>query len=189
MKKSKIIQTVSILLISVVFNSLGSASANQKVIKQSVETFPIMAAFGVYSLQYVYDWTENDSLILGLAYVNSTVSNQKNEVIGQFFAPTIPIGYRRYLLGNFHVEYQLWPAYNCYFDKTEDKFYNGFDLYSELRAGYRLDLKFGNTPFFLNLQYVYGIGLIPGNKPESFIKVAEESPPFHVPSISVGIKF
>lgn len=155
----------------------------------SIESFPIMAAFKIYSVQGIYELTETDHLIFGLAYVNSKVNDLDGIEVGQFFAPTIPVGYRRYIVGNFHIEYQLWPAYNFFLDTQENKFYNGFDLYSELRAGYRFDLKLGKTPMFLNLQYVFGIGLYPGNKSERFLEVAKESPPFHFPSLSVGVHF
>jgi hypothetical protein len=124
-----------------------------------------------------------------MAYVNVEVSDQADAVIGQLNAPTVPIGLRRYVWRNAHLEYQLWPAYNFYYDRVGERYYNGFDLYNEIRGGYRLDFTLRGRPLFTNLQYVYGFGLYPGNKPDNFTLAVEDAPPFHVPSISIGLKF
>lgn len=157
--------------------------------RHHVETYPIMALVRVYSVQYAYRVTERNELIVGLAYVNVDVHDRDGTAIGQLNAPTLPVGFRRYLWRNAHIEYQLWPAYNNYLDRVSDRRYPGFDLYNEVRAGYRLDFVLGGAALFSNLQYVYGFGLYPGNKPDSFHRAVEDAPPFHVPSISIGLKF
>jgi hypothetical protein len=45
----------------------------------------------------------------------------------------------------------------------------GVYLYNEFRAGYRFDFNLGRIPLFSSVQYVYGFGLYPGNKPRRFI--------------------
>jgi hypothetical protein len=35
----------------------------------------------------------------------------------------------------------------------------------------------------------YGFGLYPGNKPDNFREAAEDQPVFHVPSLSIGLRF
>jgi len=62
-------------------------------------------------------------------------------------------------------------------------------LYNEFRAGYRFDFDLGRIPLFSSVQYVYGFGLYPGNKPQNFIQAVEDAPPFHVPSVSIGLRF
>ena len=147
-----------------------------------------MALFEVYSLQYSYRITPRLSLVTGLAYVNVYVHDQQGNTIGKMNSPTLPVGMRVYIWRNFHIEYQLWPAYNFYYDRVGERYYNSFDLYNELRAGYRFDFTIANMPLFSNLQYVLGFGLYPGNKPENFTKAVENAPLFHVPSISIGIR-
>ncbi len=148
-----------------------------------------MALFEVYSLQYSYRITSHLSLITGLAYVNVDVDDPQGKTIGKMHSPTIPMGLRAYFYRNAHVEYQLWPAYNFYYDRISSRYYNGFDLYNELRAGYRVDFTIANVPLFTNLQYVFGFGLYPGNKPENFTEATEDAPIFHAPSISIGKRF
>lgn len=157
--------------------------------RHHVEAFPIMAFFDVYSVQYAYRIRPHFEPIFGLAYVNVKVKDRSDAVIGRMHAPTLPVGLRWYVWGNAHLEYQLWPAYNAYRDHVEDRYYKGFDLYNEFRVGYRLDFQLGRRSLFSSLQYVYGFGLYPGNKPERFIQAVEDAPPFHVPSLSIGLRF
>ncbi len=157
--------------------------------RHHVEMFPIMAAFDVYSVQYAYRIHPRLEAIAGVAYVNVKVHDRYDTFIGRMHAPTLPFGLRCHVWRNAHLEYQLWPAYNAYHDSVEDRYYNGFDLYNELRVGYRFDFNLGRIPLFSSVQYVYGFGLYPGNKPRSFIQAVEDAPPFHVPSLSMGLRF
>jgi hypothetical protein len=157
--------------------------------RHAIEIFPLVALAKIYSVQYTYSLTPRDQLIAGFAYLNIIIEDNDGNAIGQFHSPTIPIGYRRYLWRNLHAEYQLWPAYNRYFEKNEEKFYDGFDLYNEFRAGFSFHFKAGSLPLSITPQYVFGFGLWPGNKPESFTEANRENPVFHAPTLSVGIKF
>jgi hypothetical protein len=80
-------------------------------------------------------------------------------------------------------------VYNNYYDRIGDRHYAGFDLYNEVRARYRVDFCLGGAPLFTNLQWVYGFGIYPGNKPDNFRQAADDAPPFHVPSVSIGVRF
>jgi hypothetical protein len=71
--------------------------------------------------------------------VNVEVRDRDDQVIGRMHAPTLPVGLRWYVWGKAHVEYQLWPAYNAYHDQVGERYHRGFDLYNELRVGYRVD--------------------------------------------------
>jgi hypothetical protein len=157
--------------------------------RHHLEVFPIVALFDIYSAQYGYRVSPRNELIVGLTYVNIQVTDRDDRVIGRFHAPTLPLGFRRYLWRNAHVEYQIWPAYNFYYDKVGERYHNGFDLYNEARAGYRIDFSLGAVPLFANAQYVYGFGLYPGNKPDNFTEAAKDQPVFHVPSLSIGLRF
>lgn len=185
-----ILSSIAVLLLfSEVQGQQRENQSQEKDYYHSIEIFPIVALFKIYSVQYTYAFTPKDHFIIGAAYVNITVEDRHGNEIGRFHAPTIPIGYRRFIWKNLHVEYQLWPGYNMYYEKNEKKYYNGFDLYNEFRAGYKFDVRIGTLPFFVNLQYVFGFGLYPGNKPDSYIERSKEIPIFHAPTIAIGVRF
>ncbi len=49
----------------------------------------------------------------------------------------IIVGYRRYTWRKPHVDYQLVPQWDHFYEKNEDKRYPlGFDLWNEFRLGY-----------------------------------------------------
>jgi hypothetical protein len=76
--------------------------------RHHVETYPIMAFVRVYSAQYAYRLSGRNELIVGLAYVNVDIHDRDGVAVGQLNAPTLPVGFRRYLWRNAHVEYQLY---------------------------------------------------------------------------------
>lgn len=150
-----------------------------------IEIFPQVIPFRIYSAQYVYG-ASNNNFILGFTYLNNFYP-QKKGAIGQFFAPTVPIGYRRYLWRNLNIEGQLWPAYNFYKDLSQNKFYNGFDLAGSMRFGYRFDFKVMRLPVYTNVQIEYLFGIYKGNKPDNFDDIQVDLPIF--PAISLGYKW
>lgn len=161
---------------------------NQSKYKNYIEVFPIVAAFKIYSIQYSYAITKRDNIIIGFTFLNNDFPNRINS-IGQFNAPTLPIGYRRHFWRNFHIEIQLWPSYDFYFDKLQSKYYNSFDLTGIIRSGYRFDFKLSRLPLFVNIQFEYLFGLYEGRKPDSFRKTASEQPPYIMPSLSLGFRY
>jgi hypothetical protein len=56
--------------------------------RRHVETFPIMALFDVYSVQYAYRAHPRFEAIVGVAYVNVKVRDRSDTVIGRMHAPT-----------------------------------------------------------------------------------------------------
>jgi len=170
-----------------IFLMLDSFGQEKEVsYKFGIEIFPQVAFFRIYSAQVVYEMTKNDHLIIGFTYLNNYYPNKKN-AIGQFFAPTIPIGYRRYLWKNFNIEGQLWPAYNFYMDLTQNKLYKGFDLAASVRFGYRFDFIIKQLPFYTNIQIEYLLGIYEGNKPINFGNVDTGVTIF--PALSLGYKW
>lgn len=151
--------------------------------RHSIEFSPISTIAKIYALQYAYSVSRNDDLIAGLAYGNV------HYPYGTSNAPTVIVGYRRYVWANLHVEYQLWPAYNMFYSTTEQKQYNGLELWNELRAGYRFDYSLFGVPSFVSLQGICGFGLWPGNKPEAFLQNTKSEPLFIYPNIMLGTRF
>jgi hypothetical protein len=68
---------------------------------------------------------------------------------------------------------------------TERRYYRGFDLWNEFRAGYTVN--FGHSPFYMNIQYLVGFGLVRGNKPADFNEGG--NPVFRAPLLFVGYRF
>lgn len=151
--------------------------------KHAIDFCPLSPLFNIYAVQYFNSITEKDKLLLGLAYMNIRYED------GTSHAPSILMGYKRYLWKGWHVEYQLWPAFNAYWEKNEEKYYKGFELWNEFRSGYTIDLTIGDQPLYINPQVLFGFGLVQGNKPESFKKTAKEEPLFIAPLIFLGVKF
>lgn len=151
--------------------------------KHSIDISPISPFVKIYAIQYSYLFLKKNQIMLGFAYVNVKY------VEGRSHAPTLIVGYRRFIWKDLHLEYQLWPAYNNYYEINEKKYYSGFELWNEFRVGYQIDFKIGNMPFFVNPQILGGFGLFPGNKPDSFIKNMKAEPVFIYPNIFVGLSF
>jgi hypothetical protein len=172
------------LSLFLVLDSFGQGKESYH--KYGIEIFPEVIPFGIYSAQFVYNISENDNFIIGFTYLNNYYPNKK-EAIGRFFAPTIPIGYRRYLWKNLNIEGQLWPSYDFYKDLTQDKFFKGFDLVGSVRLGYKFDIKIKQFPFCINVQIEYLSGIYKGNKPENFDEVERGWPIF--PAFSLGYKW
>ena len=144
-------------------------------LRHSLDFSPLSPLFRIYALQYNYYLTPGDELILGGAYTNLQWD------FGETNAATLILGYRRYLWKNLHIEYQLWPDYDWFYEKKEGKIYPGFDLWNEFRLGYRVDFTAMNQPLYLNFQWPFGFGLFDANKPESFKQHEEENPYFYFP--------
>jgi len=67
--------------------------------KYGIEIFPQVIPFKIYSAQLAYGLSDYDYFIIGFTYLNNYYPN-KEDAAGRFHAPTIPIGYRRYLWKN-----------------------------------------------------------------------------------------
>lgn len=151
--------------------------------RHSLEVSPISPVFRIYAIQYGYMVTPKDELLVVPAYSNI------NYEFGFLRAPTLALGYRRYLWKNLHLEYQLWPSYSYFYDYDEKKWYEGFDLWNEFRAGYSFDFELGGVPLYVVPQVLFGFGLYPGNKPESFLEAARKEGIFIAPVAFLGFRF
>jgi hypothetical protein len=161
------------------------ASSGQRVERSAVEFSPVSPFIRIYAAQYARRLTDRDELILGGAYANIKYDD------GQSHAPTAIIGYRRYVWRKAHVEYQLWPSYNWYWEENEEKYYPGAELWNEFRFGYTFDFHIRRTPWFVNVQYLVGWGLYGDeSKPQSWKdQVAREGEVFQAPMFFMGWRF
>lgn len=151
--------------------------------RNALEFSPVSPFIHIYALQFSRAVSARDELIAGAAYTNVKYDH------GRSHAPTLILGYRRYLVGRAHLEYQLWPSYNWYWEEDEEKYYAGPEVWNEIRPGYTVDFRVGGHSAFVNLQYLIGFALYGGNKPESFKVQAEEEGVFTAPMVFLGWRF
>lgn len=151
--------------------------------RHSIDISPLSPFIRIYAVQYSYEFSPANELILGPAYMNIRYA------FGETNAPALILGYRRYLWRNLHVEYQVWPIVDWFWEANEKKTYFSYDLWNEARVGYRFDFELAGLDAFVNLQWALGFGLYAGNKPESFLALRRESPIFTAPLIFCGLRF
>jgi len=157
---------------------------NNDTRKNAIETSFLMFIPKIYNMQYSYEFSPNNHFITGLAYQNIRYD------FGTTHAPSLVLGYKRFFWKGLNAEYVLWPAYNSFHEKNENKDYNGFELWNEFRFSYELEFDFAGLKMFANPQCVVGFGLIAGNKPQSFKDYYKnDEPVFIAPNISLGFKF
>lgn len=186
--------TFKLQLLIVVIAISMQQGANAQIIKDSsdiifprhsIEISPITPIGNVYTLQYNYRLTKKNELITGLSFVNI-----RYEDIGRNSAPGILLGYRRFLWKTLHVQYELWPGYDSFYEQNENKHYNGFQLWNEFRIGYQFNFKIKSQESYVSIQWPLGFYLIKGNKPQSFVDYEKENRFFYnVPLIYVGLRF
>jgi hypothetical protein len=165
-----------------------TSSSSEREYKNSLDTCPMSPLFKIYAIHYCRRITPHSELIAGPYYANIHYKN-----IGNTNAPGFIVGYRRYVWKTFHVDYQLMPQWDHYYERNERKRYPlGFDLWNEFRFGYVWDFRLGSAPLFLNFQWPFGFALYSDGsaKPESFKKRAEDKPFFYYPPMFfAGVRF
>lgn len=181
-----------IILLTPGFPAEANAEAGEPEYRHAIETSPLspllqLANKGIWGLKYEYAITEKDELKLGIAYMNIYFEE------GNTNSPALILGYRRYLKPKLYVEYEIWPGYDQFYEKIEDKYYYGVDVWNEFRLGYQFDFQIQNTATFLNVAWPFGFGLYSSNKPDSFYDRMNQSFAdkyfFQFPLLFIGIRF
>ncbi|MFP4369875.1 MAG: hypothetical protein ACOC2K_00735 [Bacteroidota bacterium] len=183
-----------------VFLGSGTAFSQQNVSEKgkdihylhSLETSPVspllqMIDKGIWGIKYGYAPTRKDEIHFGLAYMNLYFDE------GNTNSPGLIFGYRRYIWKDLFVEYEIWPCYDKFYEKNEDKYYESFDLWNEFRVGYKFDFTISDLPFHVNVTWPFGFGLYSSNKPDSFYDRMDQGFGdkyfFHFPLVFIGYKF
>ncbi|MCF7803291.1 MAG: hypothetical protein K9N46_11440 [Candidatus Marinimicrobia bacterium] len=184
MRLTILLGTFCLVLFSMPGLAAESPKKEHSTYDQSMDFSPLSPMFRIYAIQYYRHLTPRDEVVLGAAYTNLQWD------FGETNAATLIVGYRRYLWKKLHIEYQLWPDYDWFYEKQEERYYEGFDLWNEFRLGYQVDFSLGNLPCFINFQWPFGFGLYAANKPDSFRQHEEENPYFYFPPMFfLGIRF
>lgn len=158
----------------------------------SIVTDPLLPLFNSFSLVYEKVFSQNNGIIIGFWYGKVTATYPKEIKYPGYAHNYAPIlGYRRYFWRNLHAEFQLYPGYTKFFEENENKIYNSFSLFTELRVGYKFDFAIKGLPLMLNLQWPVGTSLYESHEPESFKEIRKQDPVFYLflPNIYFGFRF
>ena len=101
----------------------------------------------------------------------------------------IGVGYKRFHWKNLYTTVQATPFLQKYLDEEDVKIQNGFQLFLQLRLGYRFE--FFNHRFYIEPSVVCNYWPINTNVPESFAVVESEWPNYFLfePGLHFGFKF
>lgn len=176
-----------LLLVCPVFTV--SAQNPDRQAKWSLETSLTFApAAQIYMLKASLSISERSELGFGPAFQNW--KNTDKEPLGQANAYTLLLSYRYFFWKNFHVELELWPAYNHFNSFVDGKTYKGFELWVEYKVGYKAAI---TKNLYISLQPGLAQGLWmqnrwPDFKEDSTVEFIKESLVF-VPQILLGWTF
>lgn len=155
--------------------------------RHSIDFTPMSPLMKIYAIHYCYRLGPRSETIFGPLYMRIHYDD-----IGHTDAPGFIAGYRRYVWRTFHIDYQLMPGWDRFYEEKEKKRYEGFDLWNEFRFGYTWNFNFRQTPAFIHFQWPLGFALYSDShgKPESFKEHARKHPVFYFPPMFfMGIRF
>lgn len=168
-----------------VYGNKTNDSIQNVYLKNAIELSPISPFVNIYAATYSKHFTEKDAFITGISYMKI-----KYETIGNTNAVCLIAGYRRNLWRNLHIEYQLWPTFDNFYEKNEGVYYKSFDLWNEFRLGYQFNYKIANIPLSTTIQWPFGFGLYASNKPQSFKDFEKDNRFFYqFPLLFIGYRF
>lgn len=166
-----------------------SAQNPDKQKKWSLETSLTFApAAQIYMLKASLSISERSEVGFGPAFQNW--KNTDEAPMGQANAYTLLLSYRYFFWKNFHVELELWPAYNHFNSFIDDKTYKGLELWVEYKVGYKVNL---TNRLYINFQPGLAHGLWmqnkwPDSKDDTYLDFLKNSFVF-VPQVLVGWTF
>lgn len=146
-------------------------------------------------LNFGYELTDKDVLIaeaitwayykpLGIPYGSSGDSYP-----GKIRAFGIGIGYQRFIWKKLYATVQATPFTQYFYDADDNKIAEGFQLWLQLRMGYRIEMF--NKLFFVEPSVVCNYWPINTNFPDSFKKVESGWPNYFLfePGLHFGFRF
>jgi hypothetical protein len=166
-----------------------ATAERQRRPRHSLDISPVSPIMGIYVLQDAYEFWPGNEIMLGTSYMNLPYD------CGSTHAVSVFLGYRRFLWRNLHVEYQIWPMYDLFYERQEKRYYESFDLWGEARIGYRIDFDVGKAHLYVNAQWLFGNGLYASNKPRSFHAEVKRMSKvlaifdFQTPMVFTGVRF
>ena len=147
-----------------------------------------------YQINYGYRFTPKDAIIAQAktwTYYEPIGTYGKSEEMypGKVVAYGIGVGYQRFHWRNLYTTVQATPFLLQYFDTEDEKIQKGFQLYLQLRLGYRFE--FFNKRVFLEPSLVCNYWPVNTNVPPAFAEVDKGAPNYFLfePGLNFGFKF
>jgi hypothetical protein len=180
---------ISLLVLFLIAAPTCHVSAQEPTLKGnwSMETSLTFAPVAqIYMLKISVGISENSELGFGPAFQNW--KNTEKAPRGQANAYTLLLSYRFFFWKNFHVELELWPAYNHFNSFVDDKTYKGFELWVEYKVGYKAPI---TKHLYINFQPGLAHGLWMQNRWPEFNSTRDmiEKSFVFVPQILLGWTF
>ena len=157
-----------------------------------MDFFPDPADF--YQINYGYRLTPKDAIIAEAKTWTyhepiGTYGSSEEDYPGKVRAYGIAVGYQRFLWKNLYTTVQATPFLLQYYDTEDEKIQKGFQLYLQLRLGYRFE--FFDKCVFLEPSLVCNYWPVNTNMPKSFAEIESGSPNYFLfePGLSFGFKF
>ncbi|MFC1785621.1 hypothetical protein ACFL0J_08375 [Candidatus Neomarinimicrobiota bacterium] len=148
-----------------------------------------------FQLNYGYYLTPKDVIVieaitwnyygpLGISYGSSGESYP-----GKIKGFGIGAGYQRFHWRNMYTTVQATPFLQNFLNEDNEKIQNGFQLFLQLRLGYRFE--FFNDRFFIEPSLVCNYWPVNTNFPEDFDEIEKEWPNYFLfePGLHFGFKF
>lgn len=132
----------------------------------------------IYQIHIGYRLDERHEVIFGPAYQNFESGSITSH------AYTFILGYRYYAWKGLNVEVELWPAHNSMYSSVTGSRYPGFELWTEIKIGYKLDIY---RSIFLQPAPGIGFGVFRTNRPPGFEEDIK-SPSF-APQLILGVNW
>ncbi len=146
-----------------------------------LEVTPLSPLIRIWVLHLTYALWSQGELTTGYAYMNNNLGD-----LGRANAHSVLLGYRHFFWRGLHAELELWPAYDRVLSFEDNQTYAAFDIWGELRVGYRFDLLRNETlDLYVLPQLAVGTGLYSSNPPPG---IESESPFFAFPMVWIGIR-
>jgi hypothetical protein len=179
---------IALFLIPLSVKAQGTDASSVDNLKNGIDFCPMSPLFKIYAIDYTHRITPHSEIIVGPYYANIHY-----EDIGNTNAPGFILGYRQFFWKSLHMDYQLVPQWDHFYEKNENKTYPlGFDLWNEFRLGYIWDFRIGGVPAYLNVQWPFGFALYSDGsaKPESFKQHVKHNRFFFFPPMFfLGVRF
>jgi len=147
-----------------------------------------------FQLNYGYHITPKDSIIfeaITWTYYEplGTYGSSDELYPGKVRSYGIGVGYQRFFWKGLYSTIQATPFLQQFFDKDGKKIQKGFQLYLQLRIGYRLE--FFNDCVFIEPSVAFNYWPINTNFPKSFDKIENGSANYFLfePGLHFGVRF
>jgi hypothetical protein len=147
-----------------------------------------------FQLNYGYQLTRNAVIIaeaITWTYYEplGTYGSSDESYPGKIKAYGLGVGYQRFFWKNLYSSVQAIPFLQQFYDSENEKIQNGFQLFLQLRLGYRFEI-FGHR-WFLEPSAAFNYWPINTNFPASFKDIESGSPNYFLfePGLHFGYKF